>query len=74
MITKADEDNDGVVSEEEFYNIMTRKTTKTWLGLLRYLKCNKINSIIPEKCKKNLLISSKKHLKLTFLNKDILYM
>jgi Ca2+-binding EF-hand superfamily protein len=25
MIEKADQDHDGLVSEEEFYNIMTRK-------------------------------------------------
>ena len=29
MIEKADADNDGLVSEEEFYNIMTKKTTRT---------------------------------------------
>ena len=28
MIQKADEDGDGKVSEEEFYNIMTKKTVK----------------------------------------------
>lgn len=28
MIEKADTDNDGQVSEEEFYNIMTRKVVK----------------------------------------------
>lgn len=28
MIEKADADNDGLVSEEEFYNIMTRRTGK----------------------------------------------
>jgi centrin-1 len=26
MIERADTDNDGLVSEEEFYNIMTKKT------------------------------------------------
>jgi centrin-1 len=26
MIERADNDNDGLVSEEEFYNIMTKKT------------------------------------------------
>jgi Ca2+-binding EF-hand superfamily protein len=29
MIEKADADNDGLVSEEEFYNVMTRKTNRT---------------------------------------------
>lgn len=29
MIHKADEDNDGLVSEQEFYNIMTRRTKGT---------------------------------------------
>lgn len=29
MIEKADADNDGRVSEEEFYNIMTKKVTRT---------------------------------------------
>ena len=28
MIQKADQDQDGQVSEEEFYNIMTRKTAR----------------------------------------------
>jgi Ca2+-binding EF-hand superfamily protein len=28
MIEKADQDKDGKVSEEEFYNIMTRKGVK----------------------------------------------
>lgn len=28
MIEKADADHDGLVSEEQFYNIMTRKTNK----------------------------------------------
>jgi len=26
MVERADTDNDGLVSEEEFYNIMTKKT------------------------------------------------
>jgi centrin-1 len=29
MIEKADQDHDGLVSEEEFYNIMTRKVART---------------------------------------------
>lgn len=30
MIQKADQDQDGQVSEEEFYNIMTRKGARVW--------------------------------------------
>jgi len=30
MIEKADQDHDGLVSEEEFYNIMTRKIANVW--------------------------------------------
>ena len=28
MIQKADNDRDGLINEEEFYNVMTRKATK----------------------------------------------
>jgi hypothetical protein len=28
MIQKADQDRDGLINEEEFYNVMTRKVTK----------------------------------------------
>jgi centrin-1 len=28
MIQKADSDRDGLINEEEFYNVMTRKATK----------------------------------------------
>ena len=30
MIERADTDNDGLVSEEEFYNIITKKTFAAW--------------------------------------------
>lgn len=30
MIDRADTDNDGLVSEEEFYNIITKKTFAAW--------------------------------------------
>lgn len=30
MIEKADSDNDGQVTEEDFYNIMTKKIVKAW--------------------------------------------
>ena len=30
MIDRADTDNDGMVSEEEFYNIITKKTFAAW--------------------------------------------
>ena len=30
MIERADTDNDGLVSEEEFYNIITKKTLAAW--------------------------------------------
>lgn len=30
MIERADLDNDGLISEEEFYAIMTRRSTKAW--------------------------------------------
>ena len=29
MIEKADQDHDGLVSEEEFYNIMTRRVVRS---------------------------------------------
>lgn len=43
MIEKADADNDSRVSEEEFYNIMTRKVAPAWLAhsLIRYTLNNK---------------------------------
>lgn len=34
MIDRADLDNDGVISEEEFYQIMTRISTKVWKSLI----------------------------------------
>lgn len=41
MIERADLDNDGLISEEEFYAIMTRRSLKAWSatfiwGLLKY--------------------------------------
>ena len=30
MIEKADKDNDGLVSEDEFYNVMTHKHMWSW--------------------------------------------
>lgn len=32
MIERADTDNDGLVSEEEFYNIITKKTFAAWIN------------------------------------------
>lgn len=32
MIERADLDNDGLISEEEFYAIMTRRSLKAWLA------------------------------------------
>ena len=34
MIERADTDNDGLVSEEEFYNIITKKTFAAWYDSL----------------------------------------
>ncbi len=33
MVERADTDNDGLVSEEEFYNIITKKTFSWWYEL-----------------------------------------
>ena len=30
MVERADSDNDGLISEEEFYNIITKKTFAAW--------------------------------------------
>lgn len=35
MIERADTDNDGLVSEEEFYNIITKKTFAAWWFIIR---------------------------------------
>ncbi len=42
MIDKADLDNDGLVSEEEFYQIMTKRAKWSYKGSGMFINCSNI--------------------------------
>ena len=44
MIQKADADKDGLINEEEFYNVMTRKIGKWYTSLFLFISRLKYNS------------------------------
>lgn len=50
MIERADTDNDGLVSEEEFYNIITKKTFAAWLHCIIKIIYVPLLALIPLLC------------------------